>query len=126
MVGVQAVHLEKRARFAYLRLLRYALFAALIALAGSFERTTVGEENARRSRTPATPVVLGAAGTLDGWAIDDRGKPLANVSVAVSRLGREIACSVTNDDGLFTIKNLQAGPHRIVAGSASATFVSGS
>ena len=68
------------------------------------------------------PVILSEEGTLEGWALDHLGQPLPKVPVVVSREGRGVARSTTDKRGLFTIRHLPAGTHRVVAGPATADF----
>ena len=68
------------------------------------------------------PVMLGEEGTLEGWALDRLGEPLSKVPVVVWRDGRGIARSTTDKQGLFIIRHLSTGTHRVVAGPATADF----
>lgn len=62
-----------------------------------------------------TDVTLGEGGTLNGKFVDRQGKAIDAAPVMIVHKGKEVARTMTDEEGRFVVKNLRAGDHAIVS-----------
>ena len=67
-------------------------------------------------------VALDDGGTLQGQVVDAQGKLVAETTVSIQQLDREIVRTVTDRSGRFRVAGLRGGTYRIVAGEAVGVY----
>ena len=70
----------------------------------------------------ARDVALSKGGTLTGQLLDSQGAALASVKVSIRQLQREIASTLSDQDGYFSLSGLRGGTYQVVAGQAQGLF----
>lgn len=73
-----------------------------------------GKQNVRPILVPKVmDVTLGEGGTLTGKFVDNQGKAVHAAPVMIVHKGKEVARTMTDEEGRFVIRNLRAGDHAI-------------
>jgi len=67
-------------------------------------------------------VRLGEGGTLFGQVLDVQGAPLAQATVTVRCAGSDVASTVTDTQGSFSVGGLQGGVYEVTTDGGSGTF----
>ncbi len=75
-----------------------------------------------RPATPITDVTLDETGQLVGHVVNDQGQSRDGVLVVLRQGRREIARTLTRDDGYFAMANIPAGLYQLDAGSTRAVY----
>ena len=85
-------------------------------------------EQARASAIKVVPastifdVRLGADGKFQGRVVDHSGTPIEGAKVEVKRGSMVVAQSVTDRDGVYSVKNLSTGQYNVRAGATEGTY----
>ncbi len=77
----------------------------------------------RTSQVTRVPdLLLTAGGTMSGRVCDHTGKVLDGAKVVLKQNNKEIAQTVTNDEGLYSFKNLKGGLYQVTSGNTDGVF----
>jgi hypothetical protein len=75
---------------------------------------------AAKSRIP--DVSLAAGGVFSGRVVDHSGTPLEGAEVVVKKDKKEVARTVTDKNGLFTVKEMKGGVYQVSSGNTEGVF----
>jgi len=79
-----------------------------------------------RTEAPAAPIVtdvtLSAGGTLTGQVVDGQGIGIDGALVSLRQSGQEVAQTLTNGEGRFSVTNLRGGTYEIATGQQVAIY----
>ena len=70
----------------------------------------------RAEATAPADIALTAGGTLTGQVVDGQGRGLDGAAVSLRQGDREIARTLSNRDGFFSVTNLRGGTYQVIAG----------
>lgn len=76
--------------------------------------------SAAKSRIP--DVSLAAGGVFSGRVVDHSGTPLEGAEVVVKQGKQEVARTVTDKNGLFTVKEMKGGVYQVSSGNTDGVF----
>ena len=106
-----------------------ALLASLGMTMGQLPAWALGQlqESAERASTtqPTTPIIdvaLDNSGRLVGQVVDAQGQPRDGVVVVLRQGRREVARTVTDAQGRFSLVNIQGGFYQLDAGNTRAVY----
>ena len=75
---------------------------------------------AKINRVP--DLVLTANGTMTGRVCDSSGKVIEGAKVVLKQNNKEIARTVTNNEGTYSFKNLKSGVYQVGSGNTDGVF----
>ncbi|HEY0982774.1 carboxypeptidase-like regulatory domain-containing protein, partial [Schlesneria sp.] len=67
-------------------------------------------------------LVLTAGGTMTGRVCDHSGKVIEGAKVVLKQNNKEIAQTVTNNEGTYSFKNLKSGIYQVGSGNTDGVF----
>ena len=67
-------------------------------------------------------VALSTGGTFTGQVVDSQGHGLDGAAVSVRQADREIAKTVANKEGYFSVTNLKGGTYQVSAGQSQGVY----
>lgn len=67
-------------------------------------------------------LVLTAGGTMTGRVCDHSGKVIEGAKVVLKQNNKEIAQTVTNNEGTYSFKNLKSGVYQVGSGNTDGVF----
>lgn len=111
-----------KTRFLSKALLALACGGILIPMSAS------AAEPAPRATKPAAPrsivsdVTLTEKGSLAGKVVDGQGRPLDGAKVVVRQGNRDVAKTMTDKTGSFSVPNVKGGVYQIAAGEGTGTY----
>ena len=78
------------------------------------------------AKAPAAPqvidVALSTGGTFTGQVVDSQGRGLDGAAVVVRQADREVAKTVSNKEGYFSVTNLKGGTYQVAAGQSQGVY----
>jgi hypothetical protein len=78
---------------------------------------------ANTAETPSIlDVRLGEGGTLSGQVLNAQGAPMPQASVTIRNSGGDVASTVTDSQGSFSIRGLHGGVYEVTTNEGSGTF----
>jgi hypothetical protein len=94
---------------------RVQLVSVFLALTGLLVPAPLLADGGATPAPALTDVALRPGGLLVGQLVNPQGKPLAKVKVTLEDdQGRELAATVTDEQGQFAIQGVRGGVHQIV------------
>lgn len=97
--------------------------AVCLAVAGMFVFASLAGAAEKPLVVPvAVDVALAEGGLLRGQVLDAQGAPLKNSPVSIWHENHQVAATVSDGQGQFSVMGLRGGVHRVVAGEQQAVY----